>query len=95
MIIASFFTWNLLVLGAIRGLIIALVAMGIVLIYRSSRVINFAVGDLGVPSAALLGVMAGAHGWPYWPALIGALAIGTLAGALVELSFGVSFARPG
>ena len=86
MIIASFFTWNLLVLGAIRGLIIALVAMGIVLIYRSSRVINFAVGDLGVPSAALLGVMAGAHGWPYWPALIGALAIGTLAGALVELT---------
>ena len=66
MLFTSLFTWNLLVLGAVRGLIIALVAMGIVLIYRSSRVINFAVGDLGVPAAALLGVMAGAHGWPYW-----------------------------
>ena len=80
------FTWNLLVIGSVRGLIISLIAMGIVLIYRSSRVINFAVGDLGVPSAALLGVMVGAHGWPYWPALIGALAVGTFAGALVELS---------
>ena len=35
-------------------LLIALIAMGIVLVYRSSRVINFAVGDLGVPSAGLL-----------------------------------------
>jgi len=86
MIFASLLTWNLLVLGAVRGLIIALIAMGIVLIYRSSRVINFAVGDLGVPSAALLGVMAGSHGWPYWPALIGALVVGTLAGALIELT---------
>src|SRR3954447_8663685 len=80
------FTWNLLVIGSVRGLIISLIAMGIVLIFRSSRVINFAVGDLGVPSAALLGVMVGAHGWPYWPALISALVIGTLAGALVELT---------
>jgi len=84
--LASVFTANLLVIGSIRGLIIALIAMGIVLVYRSSRVINFAVGDLGVPSAALLGVMAGAHGWPYWPALVAALLVGTLAGTVVELS---------
>ena len=84
--VASVFTWNLLVIGSVRGLVIALIAMGIVLVYRSTRVINFAVGDLGVPCAALLGVMAGAHNWPYWPALIGALALGTLAGAVVELS---------
>src|SRR5438067_351264 len=83
---SSVFTWNLLVIGSVRGLIIALIAMGIVLVYRSSRVINFAVGDLGVPSAGLLGVMAGAHGWPYWLALPGALLVGTLAGALIELS---------
>ena len=48
--------------------------MGIVLVYRSSRVINFAVGDIGVPAAALLAVMVGKHGWPYWPSLIVALA---------------------
>ena len=57
-------------IGVVGGLIIALVAMGIVLVYRSSRVINFAVGDLGVPAAALLAVMVGVHGWPYWPSLV-------------------------
>src|SRR4029077_16096416 len=33
---------NLIFIGVVRGLIVALIAMGIVLIYRSSRVINFA-----------------------------------------------------
>ena len=38
--LAALFTWNLLFKGVVGGLIIALVAMGIVLVYRSSRVIN-------------------------------------------------------
>jgi ABC-type branched-subunit amino acid transport system ATPase component/ABC-type branched-subunit amino acid transport system permease subunit len=79
-------TWNLLFLGGVRGLVISLVAMGLVLVYRSSRAVNFAVGDLGVPAAALLAVMAGRHGWPYWPALAAALVVGTLAGTLVEVT---------
>ena len=54
--------------------------MGIVLVYRSSRVINFAVGDLGVPAAAVLAVMVGKTDWPYWPALIFAVLVGTLTG---------------
>ncbi len=86
MVLASIFTTNLLFIGVINGLIIALIAMGIVLIYRSSRVINFAVGDLGVPAAALLVIMVSQHHWPYWPALISVLVLGTLAGAVVELT---------
>ena len=73
MTLATIVTWNLLFKGVIGGLITALVAMGIVLVYRSSRVINFAVGNMGVPATALFAVMAGKHGWPYWPALVGAL----------------------
>jgi ABC-type branched-subunit amino acid transport system ATPase component/ABC-type branched-subunit amino acid transport system permease subunit len=84
--LASVLTANLLFIGVVRGLMIALIAMGIVLVYRSTRVINLAVGDMGVPSAALLGVMAGAHGWPYWPAFIAAVLIGTLAGAVIEIA---------
>jgi len=84
--LATWFTWNLVFKGVVSGLITALVAMGIVLVYRSSRVINFSVGTLGIPAAALLGLMAGKHGWPYWPALIGALAVGTLSGTVVELA---------
>ncbi|HEY2429360.1 MAG TPA: branched-chain amino acid ABC transporter permease/ATP-binding protein [Acidimicrobiales bacterium] len=86
MLLASIFTWNLLFIGLVRGLIIALVAMGIVLVYRSSRVINFAVGAIGVPATALLGLMAGTHHWPYWPALACAVAVGTLSGTVVELT---------
>ena len=66
-VIATVFTANLLFIGLINGLSVALIAMGIVLVYRSSRVINFAVGDLGVPAAALLAVMVGQHHIPYWP----------------------------
>ena len=60
--------------------------MGIVLVYRSSRVINFAVGNMGVPATALFAIMAGKHGWPYWPALIGALIVGALTGTVIELA---------
>src|SRR5204863_457824 len=67
-------------------LIISVVAMGIVLVYRSSRVINFAVGDLGVPATAMLAVMAGVRGWPYWPSFVAALLIGAGSGAIVEVA---------
>src|SRR6476660_3971639 len=80
------YTNNLLFLGLVNGLTIALIAMGIVLVYRSSRVINFAVADLGVPAAAILAEVVGRNHWPYWLALIGALIVGTLSGTMVEIS---------
>ncbi|HEY7105645.1 MAG TPA: branched-chain amino acid ABC transporter permease/ATP-binding protein [Acidimicrobiia bacterium] len=85
MALGAIVTWNLLFKGVVGGLIIGLVAMGIVLVYRSSRVINFAVGNMGVPAVALFGVMVGAHGWPYWPSLVITLVLGTLVGVLIEL----------
>ncbi|HEY3722252.1 MAG TPA: branched-chain amino acid ABC transporter permease/ATP-binding protein [Acidimicrobiia bacterium] len=85
-LVPHIWTANLIFIGVVRGLIVSLIAMGIVLIYRSSRVINFAVADLGVPAAALLALMAGKAHWPYWPSLFLAVAAGTLAGTLVELA---------
>ena len=79
-------TANLLVIGLVQGLIVSLIAMGIVLVYRSSRVINFAVGDLGVPAAAVLAIMVAKSGWPYWPGLIFAVLVGTLTGTVVEIT---------
>jgi ABC-type branched-subunit amino acid transport system ATPase component/ABC-type branched-subunit amino acid transport system permease subunit len=84
--LSALFTAQLLFNGLVRGLIIALIAIAIVLIYRSSRVINFAVASLGVPCAALLAIMAGKHGWPYWPSLAAVLLLGALAGGVVELA---------
>ncbi len=84
--LAALATWNLMFKGVVGGLITALVAMGIVLVYRSSRVINFAVANMGVPAVALFAVMAGKHGWPYWPSVVAALVVGTLTGAVFELA---------
>ena len=46
MTLSTLMTWNLVFKGVIGGLITSLIAMGIVLVYRSSRVINFAVGSM-------------------------------------------------
>ncbi|MDQ1481250.1 MAG: hypothetical protein QOI44_2111, partial [Actinomycetota bacterium] len=80
------YTNNLLFLGFVSGLTTALIAMGIVLVYRSSRVINFAVGDLGVPAAAILAEVVGKNHWPYWFGLLGALLVGTVSGTVVEIA---------
>ena len=40
--------------GAVTGLTYAVMAVGVILIFRSTRVINFAIGEMGAFSAALL-----------------------------------------
>ena len=86
MVLAAWITKQLVFNGAVTGLVIGLLAMGIVLIYRSTRVINFAVGNLGLPAAGLFALMQIDWGFPFWIGLATALLIGTLAGALVELT---------
>jgi ABC-type branched-subunit amino acid transport system ATPase component/ABC-type branched-subunit amino acid transport system permease subunit len=85
LLVPHLWTANLLFIGLIQGLIVSVLAMGIVLIYRSSRVINFAVANLGVPAAALLAVMVVRSHFPYWPALVLAVGASTLAGALIDM----------
>jgi ABC-type branched-subunit amino acid transport system ATPase component/ABC-type branched-subunit amino acid transport system permease subunit len=80
------YTNNLVFLGFVNGLTAALIAMGIVLIYRSSRVINFAVSDLGVPAAAIFASVVGNNHWPYWIGLVAALLVGTASGTVVEIA---------
>jgi ABC-type branched-subunit amino acid transport system ATPase component/ABC-type branched-subunit amino acid transport system permease subunit len=64
-----------------------LLGVGLVLVYRSSRIINFAYGDIGVFGAALLGVAVRKWGVPYWIAfffaLIGAAGVGAASEVLV------------
>jgi len=78
-------TSNLLFSGLVQGLIVSLLAMAIVLVYRSTRIINFAVADMGVPAAALLAVMVVRSHFPYWVALAFALLTTTAGGALIEM----------
>jgi ABC-type branched-subunit amino acid transport system ATPase component/ABC-type branched-subunit amino acid transport system permease subunit len=76
---------GVVLLGAVLGSLSALTAMGLVLVYRSSRVINFAQAELG-GLAGTVGVIAVA-GWglPYLLALPVGLAVAMATGALVDL----------
>lgn len=73
-----------LVNGAILGALQGLIAIGIVLIYRANRVINFAAGDIGAVAGVLMASLIVADDWPFWPALLAGLAAAVLVGATVE-----------
>jgi len=45
---------EIVVIGALTGLTYAILAAGLVLIYRATRVINFAHGEIGAFGATLL-----------------------------------------
>lgn len=69
-----------IVLGALNGLL----AMGLVLIYRTNRIINFAQGALGAFAATLAGWLVQRFGWPFYLAVVVGLAGAVASSALVE-----------
>ena len=71
-------------LGVVTGLRYALLAMGIVLVYKAGRYFNLAHGQLGLAGASLLSLLVVVKGWPYWPTLVLAIASGALIGVVVE-----------
>jgi ABC-type branched-subunit amino acid transport system ATPase component/ABC-type branched-subunit amino acid transport system permease subunit len=73
-----------LVLGLVGGLTIGLLSLGLVLVYKAARFVNFAHGQLGVVSAMLLGRAVLAWGWSWWVAFPLAVAVGAGVGALSE-----------
>ena len=72
--------------GVVLGMLTALLAVGLALIYRANRVINFAQADLGsAPVAFAVGLVV-FWGWSYWLGL-GIGLIGSLVlGAVVEVA---------
>jgi ABC-type branched-subunit amino acid transport system permease subunit len=83
-----------LVNGIITGLSYGLLALGLVLIYRTNRVLNFAQGQLGVVAAVFLVKCYYDFGFNYWFALVLALALAAAIGALSELLLRRLFDRP-
>lgn len=76
---------GIVLVGVVYGSVYALGAMGLILIYRANRFINFAYGALG----SLVGVLAiglvQVHGLNYWVALPLSVAVGGLLGAATEV----------
>ena len=77
-------TSSALVLGVLEGLLVGMLAVGIVLVYRSSRFLNLAHGQLGALSAMLLGKLVVDGGMPYWLAFPLCLLLGAAVGVLVD-----------
>jgi len=71
--------------GVIVGLGYGLLAMGLVLIYKTNRVLNFAQGQLGVVAAVFLVKCFYDFGFDYWFSLALALGLAAGVGALSEL----------
>src|SRR3954447_13782036 len=71
--------------GIAQGAVYGLLAIAVVLIYRSTRVINFAVGNMGLVGTGLLVILVENYSVPYWLALPLALVAGTIYGAVIEL----------
>jgi ABC-type branched-subunit amino acid transport system ATPase component/ABC-type branched-subunit amino acid transport system permease subunit len=76
---------SLLVLGALLGLCYGVLGVGVVLVQRSSRVVNLAHGQVGSFAAAVLVLLVLRYDVPYWLAAVIALLTGGLVGATIEL----------
>ena len=85
---------HVVVVGLIIGLTYGLLAVGLVLVYKSNRVLNFAHGELGALSAVLVEKLVNDFGAPYWPTLAVALAVGTVLGGATELVLRRLFRAP-
>jgi branched-chain amino acid transport system permease protein len=72
--------------GLILGLLGAMVAIGMALTYRASRILNFAQGELGTAPTVLAVSLVAYAGWSYLLALSVGLVASVLVGALVELA---------
>lgn len=74
-----------LVAGTLTGLSYALLAIGLVLVYKAARFLNLAHAQLGIVSALLLAKLVSDAGWNYWVAFAVAVAAGVAVGVLAEV----------
>ena len=85
--------WGVIAQGIIFGTSYALLAMGLILIYRTTRIVNFAYGAMGaMPGSLTVGLFV-AKGWNYLLAIVVGIAVGVAAGAAVDVLVIRRFAR--
>jgi ABC-type branched-subunit amino acid transport system ATPase component/ABC-type branched-subunit amino acid transport system permease subunit len=70
--------------GALFGSATGLLAVGLVLTYRTTRIINFSYGAMGSLGGGLAAALAVGKGWNWGQAALAGIATGVVAGALVE-----------
>ncbi len=81
MLVAAFADFmQQVVSGLASGGIYALLALALVIIHRSTGVINFAQGEMATVSTYIAWTLTFNHGWSYWPAFAATLAFSFLGG---------------
>lgn len=78
---------GVLLQGANRGLIIALLSVGMTLIYRTNNIINFAQAEMGFLAATLAGLLILDSGWNYWLGFGIGILSAIVVGLIVEFVF--------
>jgi len=74
---------NVTLSGLAQGMIFAAFALALVLIWRSTRIVNFAQGSMAAATTFIALALVQA-GWSYWLAFVVALVSGFVLGAVVE-----------
>jgi branched-chain amino acid transport system permease protein len=69
-----------IVSGLASGSIYALLALALVIIHRSTGVINFAQGEMATLSAYIAWALIAHHAWSYWPAFVATLVVSFVGG---------------
>jgi ABC-type branched-subunit amino acid transport system ATPase component/ABC-type branched-subunit amino acid transport system permease subunit len=71
--------------GVVNGMTYGIMAVGVILIYRSTRVINFAIAAMGGFGAALLARLVINWNVDYWVAFAACVIVGGALGAVIDL----------
>jgi branched-chain amino acid transport system permease protein len=77
---------GIIVVGAVIGSLYALLALGLVLVYRANRIVNFAQGSLGSVAAVLAIQFVLQWHWNYFAAIGAGAAIAAASGALINVT---------
>ena len=83
----------ILFLGLVLGSLSALVAMGLVLVYRANRIVNFAQGDMGAMASVLAASLYVGPKWPFFVCVGIGLLAALVVGFVVEVGFIRRFAK--
>ena len=70
--------------GLATGCIYGLVALSFVLVYKATEAVSFMQGELLMVGAFSAVALSAGAGWPLWLAVLAAVAVMALGGALVE-----------
>src|SRR3712207_2636719 len=75
------------IVGLVNGAVFGLVALGLVIVYKGTRVFNFAQAEFGTLAAYFLFVAVDKFDAPYWLGVVSALLLAVMVGLLLERVF--------